>query len=200
MISKKHLIMFVFCSPNDYNLFYLKISKLIFLLATNFAINVLFFFDESMHKIYISAGRFNLLQQLPQIIYSSLVSGAIEYAVSYLILTEKEIHDIKKCKKTKKEGYLIYVSEVLNRIKIKFICYFVFSFSFMIFYWYFVSTFCAVYENTQIIFIKDVFTSFGLNLLYPFLQYMFFTLCRVIALKCKRNSRICNFIYKLGVF
>ena len=200
MISKKHLIMFVFCSPNDYNLFYLKISKLIFLLATNFAINVLFFFDESMHKIYISAGRFNLLQQLPQIIYSSLVSGAIEYAVSYLILTEKEIHDIKKCKKTKKEGYLIYVSEVLNRIKIKFICYFVFSFSFMIFYWYFVSTFCAVYENTQIIFIKDVFTSFGLNLLYPFLQYMFFTLCRVIALKCKINSRICNLIYKLGVF
>ena len=143
MVHKNHLIMFTFCNPNDFNLIFLKISKLMFLLATNFATNVIFFFDESIHKIYINFIGFNLLQQIPQMIYSSLVSGVIEYAISFLILSEKDIHKIKNYKKTKKEGYLYYVYLILKCIRIKFILYFIFSFLFLIFYWYFVSSFCA---------------------------------------------------------
>ena len=102
MIRKKHLIMFVFCTPNDFNLSYIKFSKFIFLIGTNFAMNVLFFFDESMHKIYINSDGFNFIQQIPQIIYSSLVSSFIEFIISFLILSEAEIHEIKNNKKIKK--------------------------------------------------------------------------------------------------
>ena len=103
MLRKKHIIMFIFCTSDDYNLSILKVSKLIFLLATNLAMSVLFFFDESMHKIYINSDGFNFIQQIPQIIYSSLVSAFLEYVVSFLILSEGEIHEIKKKKKKKKE-------------------------------------------------------------------------------------------------
>ena len=200
MLRKKHLIMFAFCTPNDFNLSYIKFSKFIFLIATNFAMNVLFFFDESMHKIYINSGGFNLIQQIPQIIYSSLVSIFFEFVISFLVLSEGDIHDVKNNKIIKKEGYMIKIYETLKCIKIKFIIYFIFSFSFLIFYWYFVATFCAVYENTQVIFIEDTLTSFALNLFYPLFKYIFFTLCRIISLRCNKNSKSCNFFYKLGVF
>ena len=200
MLRKKHLVMFAFCTPNDYNLSYIKFSKFVFLIGTNLSMSVLFFFDESMHKIYINSGGFNLIQQIPQIIYSSLVSAFIEFVISFLILSESEFHEIKNNKNIKKEGYLIYIYELLQCIKIKFILYFIFSFVFLLFYWYFVATFCIVYRNTQIIFIKDSFISFGLNLVYPFLKFILFTLCRVISLKCGKNSTFCNFLYKLGTF
>ena len=162
--------------------------------------NVLFFFDESMHKIYINSDGFNFIQEIPQIIYSSLVSSFIEFIISFLILSEAEIHEIKNNKKIKKNEYMINIYNTLQCIKIKFVLFFIFSFSFLLFYWYFVATFCAVYENTQMIFIENSFTSFALNLFYPFLKYIFFTLCRIISLRCSNNSKSFNFLYKLGSF
>ena len=201
MVRKKHLIMFAFCTPNDYNLAYIKFSKFIFILGTNFASGVLFFFDSIMHKIYINSERFNILSQIPQILYSFLVSVFIEFIINFLILSEEDIHEIKENIKTKKDDeYLPFISAKLDRIKMKFILYFIFSFGLLLFYWYFVATFCAVYENTQIIFIKETFTSFSLNLLYPFFKFIAFTLFRVISLRFGKDNTACKILYKLGVY
>ena len=200
MLRKKHIIMFIFCTRGDYNLSILKVSKLVFLLATNFAMSVLFFFDDSMHNIYINSKGFNFIQQIPQIIYSSLVSAFFEFLISFLILSEVEIHDLKEKKKMKNPGYLLEVSDALNCIKIKFIIYFIFSFGLLILYWYFVSSFCAVYENTQIIFIEDSLTGFALSLAYPLLKYILFTMCRLIPLRCNQKNNCCKLLYKIGMF
>ena len=199
MLRRKHLIMFSFFTPNDYNLIYIKISKFVFLIGTNLAMSVLFFFDEFMHEIYINNGILNFVQQLPQIIYSSLISSFLEYITSILIISESQMHEIKNAE-NKKEGYLLFISDTLNCIKIKFILYFIFSFCFLVLYWYFISTFCAVYENTQIIFIENAFISFGLNLIYPFLKCLFYSLCRIIALKYKNNNKFFECMYKIGRF
>ena len=183
--------MFAFCTNNDFNLNYFKISKIIFLFGTNFALNVLFFFDESMHIIYINAGGFNLIQQIPQIIYSSLVTTFIEFIINFLILSEADLHDIKNNVIKQKDEYLKNISEILKCFKIKFIIYFIMSFSFLIFYWYFISSFCAVYENTQIIYIEDSFTSFAMSLLYSFLKLLIFSLFIFIALRCNKDSIVC---------
>ena len=200
MIKKKHLILNAFFSPNDFNINYFKFSKIIFLFATNFAMNVLFFFDESIHKIYINSGIFNLLQQLPQIIYSTIVLVFFEFIISFLTLSEGELHEIKNNIKNQKEDYLDEIAKTLDCFKVKFIIFFVFSFAMLIFYWYFISAFCAVYENTQIIFIEDSFTCFACSLLYSFLKYLFFTACRLISLRCNKDYFICEILYKLGVF
>ena len=197
-VRKKHIIMFAFCTNNDFNLNYFKISKIIFLFGTNFALNVLFFFDESMHIIYINAGGFNLIQQIPQIIYSSLVTTFIEFIINFLILSEADLHDIKNNVIKQKDEYLKNISEILKCFKIKFIIYFIMSFSFLIFYWYFISSFCAVYENTQIIYIEDSLSSFAMSLLYSFLKLLIFSLCRFIALRCNKDSIVCECLYKFG--
>ena len=105
MLRKKHIVMFIFCSPNDYNLSILKVSKLILLFGTNLAMSDLFFFDESIYKIYINSGGFNFIQQIPQIIYSSLVSGFIEFLISFLILSENEMYELKEKKIKRKNIY-----------------------------------------------------------------------------------------------
>ena len=60
--------------------------------------NIFFFFDSSMHKIYIDYGKYNFIQQIPQIIYSSLVSLIIETLIGFLSDTDKQIYQLRQTK------------------------------------------------------------------------------------------------------
>lgn len=42
------------------------------------AMNVIFFSDESMYNIYLNSGKYNFVQQIPQIIYSVAINQLIE--------------------------------------------------------------------------------------------------------------------------
>ena len=64
------------------------------------------------------------------------------------------------------------------------------------FYWYTITCFCAVYNNTQNAFIKDSFSSFGLGLLYPFVLYLFPSALRIIALRATKVRL--TFLYSLS--
>ena len=74
--------------------------------------------------------------------------------------------------------------------------FYVFTFIMFAFYWYAVACFCAVYENTQIAFIKDSFSSFALGLLYPFVLYLFPAILRIIALRATKIR--CKCIYAIS--
>ena len=63
-------------------------------------------------------------------------------------------------------------------------------------YWYVVAAFCAVYENTQRVFIKDSLMSFLLSLLYPFILYLIPTSLRLIAIRCTKFKL--EWVYKLS--
>ena len=190
-LKSKHLIIYTFISCNDHNLLYIKISRFIFLVCTSMAMNVIFFFDSSMHKIYIDYGKYNIIQQIPQIIYSSLVSLIIEILIGILSFTDKNIYEIRQLQEFNTEK----IEKSLKNIKIKLILYFIITFLFFLFYWYLISSFCAVYNNTQKIYLKDFATSFSLGLLYPFLIQLFFPLLRIFTLRDAKKSR--SFLYKL---
>ena len=74
LIKTKHDLIFSFCYNNDYNSKIIKIDLFFISIAMNFTINALFFNDDTMHKIYEDKGKFEFLYQLPQIIYSSIIS------------------------------------------------------------------------------------------------------------------------------
>ena len=77
-----------------------------------------------MHKIYIDEGSFNLIYQIPQIIYSSVISNIIDIIIKYLSLTEKEVIKIKLVKKHKSID--LKFNKLFKILKIKFI-YFLLS-------------------------------------------------------------------------
>jgi len=54
-----------------------------------------------MHKIYEDEGSFNILYQLPQIAYSTLISTALDILLKLLALSEGNLIDYKKNKDKK---------------------------------------------------------------------------------------------------
>ena len=79
----------------------------------------------------------------------------------------------------------------------KIIGFFVFTFVLFAFYWYLISCFCAVYQNTQIPFIKDSASSLLTGLIYPFVLYLFPAILRIISLKDIQRKRL-KCVYKIS--
>ena len=80
------------------------------------------------------------------------------------------------------------IQEIFDRMKKKLSFYFIFTFIFFLGYWYAVACFCAVYPNTQTIFLKDCLMSILFSFLYPFFLYTFTSAFRKCALGCKNNN------------
>ena len=189
LLKREHRIIFTFFVCNDYNILVVKLSRFIFLLATDIAMNVFFFSDATMHKIFLDYGKYNFVQQIPQILYSSIISQIIEVFLCFLSLTDKHIYEIKGLEiKTLDEKNKKIIQDVFNLIKKKLFFYFLFTFIFFLGYWYVVACFCAVYPNTQSIFLKDCLMSTLLSFLYPFILYTFPSAFRKCALRCKNNN------------
>ena len=194
IVKREHLIIFTFCYCKDFNLISIKLSLFIFSICLDITTNILFFDDESMHKIYLDYGKYNFISQIPQIIYSAIISETMDIFLKYLSLSEKEIYEVKKYKNIKKVG--ANIKQLIKCLKIKFFFFFFICFIFMIFFWYFISIFCAIYENTQIILFKDSSLSFLISILYPFGLYLLPTTLRIISLRSKAKNK--KILYKIS--
>ena len=182
ILKREHLIIFTFFIRNDYNLVPIKFSRFFFLICTDMALNVIFFTDDSMHKVYKNYGKYDFVQQIPQIIYSIIVSQVLEVILCFMKNIQKNIEILFK---------------ILRCVKIKLIGFYLFTFVLFLGYWYLITAFCAVYQNTQIIFIKDSISSFLLGLLYPFVLYLFPSFFRIIAL-CDKTKKRLKIIYGIS--
>ena len=62
----------------------------------------------------------------------------------------------------------------------------------LIFIWYYLSSFGAVYQNTQIYLIKNTFICLGFSLIYPFIISLFPAGLRICSLKNRNAECIFN--------
>ena len=184
LLKTKHVIVKVF-NKSDYNSRMIKIFLIFFNFALSFAVNALFFSDDTMHKILEDGGDFNFIYQLPQIIYSAIISFIFENILGFLAMSEENILSIKHEKvirnvKRKSE-------DVMRNLQMKFLFFFILSFCFLIGFWYYVTCFCAVYSNTQFHLVKDVLISYGTSLLTPLGLNLLPGLVRIPALKTRKE-------------
>ena len=146
-----------------------------------------------MHKIYEDQGMFNLNYQLPQIIYSTLISSIILLLVKHLALTEKQIIQIKTAKDSES------IKKIILCVKIKLIIFFPLTFLLLLLFWYYLSCFGAIYKSTQIHLLKDTLISFGISLIIPFGINLLPGLFRLPALKCaKEGNRKGYYLYAIS--
>ena len=192
MLRREHLIIFTFITKDDHNINLVKYARFIFLLCTDMAMNVFFFSDETMHKMFLDYGKYNFVQQIPQIIYSTIVSQIIEIFICYLSLTDKHYYEIKDCQNVTRQ----VIIRIMKCIEMKIVYFFLFTILMFVFYWYLIACFCAVYHNTQKAFIKDSISSFVLSSITPFIIYSIPSLLRIISLKNKKYKLEC--IFKLS--
>ena len=78
LLKYNHPIMYSFAPYNDYNSKIIKMFLFFFSFALDFTVNAIFFSDDTMHKIYEDKGKFDFLYQVPQIIYSTIISKFID--------------------------------------------------------------------------------------------------------------------------
>ena len=165
LIKLKHPIIFSFVPIKDYNTMIIKVDIFILSFGFNYVINALCFNESTIHKIYEDKGEYNLGYFLPKILLSFVLTNIFVILIKYNFLSDKDIINIKNETQS-------HISDILSQVKrrliIKYIIFFVSGSLFLLLFWYYLSSFCAVYQNTQIYVIINTFITFFISLLYPF--------------------------------
>ena len=138
-----------------------------------------------MNNIYEIRGVYDIISQIPEIIYTSIISSVIDFIIKYFSLSQKYVIE-QKNKKINENNELKY-KRIINNLYKKFIFFFILSILLLLFCWYYISCFCAVYKNTQIHLIKDVLIGFTLSLVYPFISYSLSGIFRILALRYEKE-------------
>jgi hypothetical protein len=194
LLKRRQLILFAFFPNNDYNLIELKISLLLLSFSLYFTINGFFFSDETMHKIYKDKSSYNIMYQISIMAYSTLISSVLNIILKQLSLSENNILSIAHSKDYK--SAIKKSKTILKCLKIKFFLFFLLRIIILLFCWYYISCFCAVYINTQITLISDTFISYGLSMVYPFGLDLIPGIFRIPALRAKSKDK--EFLYKIS--
>ena len=191
LLLSKHILLFSFYPVDDYNIKIIKITLFFLSFDIYFAVNTFFFNDSTIHQIYEDGGEYNLSYFLPIIIISFIISYFIISLIRYFSLSERFLTELKNEENLSK-GYDI-VQNIKRCLIIKYITFYTISFIFLTFFWFYLSSFCAVFQNSQIYVIKNTFISFGISFLFPFIYEVFPCIFRIYSLK---NNNEC--IYKFS--
>ena len=196
LLKTQHNLICALFNNNDYNSGIIKIDLFFIGFAIEYTVNGLFFNDDTMHEIYENKGEFDLDNQIPIIVYSTLISMILNAPLNYLALSNDAILSFKQ--DNTKNIISKKLKNLMKILTIKFSSYFIISFLFLVFFWYYISLFDIIYINTQIHLIKDTLMSFVLSLLIPFVIYIFPGILRIPALSNRKNKREC--LYNFSKF
>ena len=96
LLKVKHFLFFSFYDNNDYNSRIIKVDLFFIGITIDYTVNALFFNDDTMHKIYVSKGKYDLETQIPITIYSFLISMVLNIPLSILGLSNDSIINFKQ--------------------------------------------------------------------------------------------------------
>ena len=198
LLKMKHLLIFSFFPNKDYNSRIMKILLFFIFFSTELSTNALFFNDETMHRIYKDQGSFDLAYQIPQIIYSSLISITIISFLRYLSLSESNILDIKEKIRRDSNNLNEKMKKLFHELKIKFAIFFIITPIILFVFWFYITCFCGIYKNTQIHLIKDTFLSFVTSFIFPFFILLLPGILRRAALNHVKKDK--KYLYKFSQF
>ncbi len=186
LIKTKHPIIMIFIS--DYNSKILKMNYIIISFSLQYFFNGLFFNESTIHKIYEDQGIYNISYLWKYILISFILSHISFVVIKYYSLSERNIYNIKIQTSTIKI-YEVSESEKRNMV-MKYIFFYGLFLGIVSFFWYYLSSFGAVYQNTQTHLIKNVVITFCFSLLYPFLFNIIPALLRINSLKSKDSENL----------
>ncbi len=183
LLRTQHILIFTFFEHRDYNSSWIKIYILFFTFAINYLVSAMFYSDKTMHKIYVDEGSLDFTYQLPQMIYSFIISTILQVILNIFGLYQNDIISFKN----DKQKDILNSGKVLFKIRLKIILFFIITYILLFFFWFYLGCFCAVYKNTQIHLLLDVSSSFGISFLTPFFIYLLPGLFRIPSLKNQTN-------------
>ena len=146
-----------------------------------FAVNTFFFNNLAIHQIYEDGGEYNFSFFIGQIIYSFIISYFAITMIRYFSLSERILMDIKYEENNKLVSKKVI--EAKNSITIKYISFYIVCFIFITFLWFYLSSFCAVFQNSQKFIIINTFIDFTIACIFPLIFNLLPCLLRKKALE-----------------
>ena len=165
----------------------IKIYLFIISVSLYLVVNTFFYTDKTMHKIHENKGQYSFISHIFQIFYSTIISSGTQFLLKFLSLSERSILRLKS--QINYNMAKIYEIFLKKCIKIKFVLFFVLSNLLLLFFLYYISCFCGIFQNTQIILFKDTLISFALSMIYPIGLNLLPGLLRFFSLKAKKKNR-----------
>ena len=166
LIRAKHPLIFSFIPIKDYNSMIIKVDIFLIGFGVIYAMNALFFTEATIHQIYKDKGNYNLAYFLPKTFLSFFVAHIFITAIRFIFLSERNILEVKR-QETRNQA-ADQVDRVKKRLIIKYIIFYIAGVLFLILFWYYLSSFGAVYQNSQVLLIVNTFLSSAFSLIYPF--------------------------------
>ena len=190
LIKTKHPIIFAFCPIKDFNLIIIKLCIFCLSFSLYYSVNYFFFDEKMIHKIYEDGGKYDIIYFLPKISIAFAASHVLSIIIRIIFLSERNIIQIKIQPDYSTANEI--VPTVKRNLTIKYIIFFILGTIILIFFWMLLSSFGAVYQNTQVIVIENTLISFGLSFIYPFFINIFPCIFRI----CSMNSKTeCLYIF-----
>ena len=196
LLKVKNLILFSFCPLKDYNSQIIKLCIFSLSFSIYYAVNFAFFDDDMLHKIYELGGKYDFIYFIPKIAISFAISYVISTIIRYIFLSERNIMRVRM------QTILSVAYDISNKEKknlvIKYTIFFILGLIFLVFFWMLLSSFGAVYQNTQMFIFKNALISFAISLIYPFFIIIFPCIFRIPSLNSKTKDN--EGMYKLSKF
>ena len=195
----------------------LRFCMFIFVYSCDFALNTLFYFNDNISDKYYYKGNqlflFTLVNNISISIISLFLSYSLETILQFFTNSKESTEELfreeeKKMRKDskykvsekRKKEILINIKKIIKNLKIKILIFIVTELLIMLFFYYFVTSFCEVYKETQISWITDSFVSFLLSFPLEFANALLITILYKLAInkKIRLLYIIVIFFYNLG--
>ena len=197
LLKIKQPLFVAICPIKDYNSRVIKLNLFFLSFSIFYAINFGFFDEKILHKLYEENGKYDLIYFLPKILISFAAGHFIYIILNYIFLSERNIIKIKEQNTYSKADYT--AQNMKKKLVIKYTIFFILGIIFLGFFWILLSSFGAVYQNTQIFLVKNTLISFAIDMVYPFFYYIFPCIFRMISLSAKSEYiyNFCKFLQLL---
>ena len=153
LLKSDHLLLFVIIPTKDYNSKPIKICIFLFSFALFFADNAIFMYEDAIHNIFENQGTFDYIYQIPQIVYSNIISFVIDKIIRFWSLSKGDVTEEKK--KRIREKKSLNSNKFFRVVLIKYFLFFIISFCFLFLIWFYISCFCFVYKTHTLKVVKE---------------------------------------------
>ena len=210
LYNENILYAFILNSPLEIRT--LRICLVIFYYSCNLALNALFYTNSKISARYNYEGDnlalFSLINNITISVFSSLINFSIVIIFRILINPRKDFEEVfrneeNKLRKNKKysvglptkKKIVEKVNSIYSCMKIKNIIFIICELLLMSFFFYFITSFCSVYKNTQVSWLLDWVTSFLLSVLLELVISLLIASLYISSITYK-----IELLYKITVF
>ena len=113
-----------------------------------------------------------------------------------LALSNNSFLHLRKIQKRNRNKAIKESVELIKNLNIRFNIYYLIGLLLLSSFWYYISAFCAVYKNSQLLLFENTLSSYALSLIYPFALNLFPGIFRISALRAKNKNKNC--LYSFG--